>query len=82
MLGSWLSNAVRPWTDRDFLKSLSPLHHPVPQLHLFTDSSEEGSFVSLSVQVVTPNTSDISSSRLVAMQQHMEASGISMSVAR
>ena len=44
--------------------------------------SEEGSFVSTGVQVVTPNTSDISSSRLVAMQQHMEASGISRSVAR
>ena len=42
VLGPWFSNAVRPWTDIDFLKSLSPLHHPVPQLHLFTDSSLEG----------------------------------------
>ena len=42
VLGPWFSNAVRPWTDIDFLKSMSPLHHPVPQLHLFTDSSLEG----------------------------------------
>ena len=43
--------------------------------------SVEGSFVPMGVQVVTPNTSDISSSRFVAMQQHMETSGISRSVA-
>ena len=42
VLGPWFSNAIRPWTDIDFLKSMSPLHHPVPQLHLFTDSSLEG----------------------------------------
>ena len=42
VLGPWFPNAVRPWTDIDFLKSMSPLHHPVPQLHLFTDSSLEG----------------------------------------
>ena len=42
VLGSWFSNAVRPWTDRDFLKSSSPLQHPVPKLHHFTDSSLEG----------------------------------------
>ena len=30
--------------DLDFLTSMSPLHHPSPQLHLFTDSSLGGSY--------------------------------------
>ena len=41
-LGQWFVSAVAPWTDMDFLTSMSPLHHPSPQLHLFTDSSLEG----------------------------------------
>ena len=42
LLGQWFVSAVAPWMDLDFLTSMSPLHHPSPQLHLFTDSSLEG----------------------------------------
>ena len=42
LLGQWFVSAVTPWMDLDFLTSMSPLHHPSPQLHLFTDSSLEG----------------------------------------
>ena len=42
LLGQWFVSAVAPWMDLDFLTSMSPLHHPSPQLHLFTDLSLEG----------------------------------------
>ena len=42
LLGQWFVSAVAPWMDLDLLTSMSPLHHPSPQLHLFTDSSLEG----------------------------------------
>ena len=34
--------AVTNWRDEEFLKSVSPLHHPIPDLHLFSDASPEG----------------------------------------
>ena len=41
-LGPWFVKAVSHWTDREFLMSLSPLHHPAPELQSFTDGSLEG----------------------------------------
>ena len=41
-LGQWFVTAVHPWKDMDFLMTMSPLHHPTPQLHSFTNLSLEG----------------------------------------
>ena len=41
-LGSWFIKAVSHWTDREFLMSMSPRHHPASELQLFTDASLEG----------------------------------------
>ena len=41
-LGPWFCKAVSPWMDMEVIMAMSPLHHPSPQLHLFTDSSLEG----------------------------------------
>lgn len=38
----WFPKAVAKWRDEHFLLTVSPLHLPVPDLHLFTDSSLEG----------------------------------------